>query len=66
MQGTAAPKTLTTTNVGPGRHVWDLAVGDYVWHRGAFRLVTAVNGQTVRMGRYALHVSFGYQVEVAA
>lgn len=51
-------KTLTTTARGESRHIWQVAAGEYIWHRGAFRLVTAVEGgRTVRMGRYVLHSS---------
>jgi hypothetical protein len=46
---------LTTTEAGVTRSIYDLAVGDYIWHLGAFRRVTAVDGQHIRMGRYALH-----------
>ncbi len=46
---------LTTTEAGVSRSIFTLAEGDYIWHRGAFRRVTGVDGMTVRMGRYALH-----------
>lgn len=53
---TTAPATLDTTERGVTRRVWDVKPGHYIWHRGAFRLVTAVEGsRTIRMGRYALH-----------
>jgi hypothetical protein len=55
---TTVAKTLATTEQGTSRYIWQVAVGEYIWHRGAFRLVTAVEGtRTVRMGRYALHSS---------
>lgn len=59
------PATLTTTEAGISRSIWDLAAGEYIWHRGAFRLVTAVEGRKVRMGRYVLNSTHGYTVEVA-
>lgn len=56
MTNTTRPAaTLTTTDAGVSRHIYTLAAGEYIWHRGAFRRVTAVNGWTVRMGRHALH-----------
>lgn len=57
--------TLTTTAVGVSRSIFSLAVGEYIWHRGAFRRVTGVDGTTVRMGRYALHSTHSTTVEVA-
>jgi len=51
----SAAATLTTTERGVTRSIWQVAIGDYIWHRGAFRRVTGVDGWTVRMGRYALH-----------
>lgn len=50
-----APATLATTERGITRSIFALKEGDYIWHRGAFRRVTAADGMTVRMGRYALH-----------
>lgn len=62
---TTQPTTLATTDRGVTRHVWDVRPGHYIWHRGAFRLVTAVEGtRTIRMGRYALHM-VGTTVEAA-
>jgi hypothetical protein len=46
---------LATTERGVTRSIFALVEGDYIWHRGAFRRVTATDGMTVRMGRYALH-----------
>jgi hypothetical protein len=52
----ALPKFLTTTDQGVARHISTLQPGDYIWHKGAFRLVTGTEGcRTVRMGRYVLH-----------
>jgi hypothetical protein len=50
-----AAATLATTERGITRSIFALRVGDYIWHSGAFRRVTDVDGMTVRMGRYALH-----------
>lgn len=57
--------TLTTTNPGVSRSIFTLAVGEYIWHSGAFRRVTCVDGNTVRMGRYVLHSTHATTVEVA-
>jgi len=53
MSNTAS--TLTTTAAGASRSIFALVEGDYIWHRGAFRRVTGVDGMTIRMGRYVLH-----------
>lgn len=63
---TKAPATLTTTARGISRSIWTVAAGDYIWHRGAFRRVTAVDGRTLRMGRYVLHSVHCHTVEAAA
>lgn len=62
---TKAPATLTTTERGVTRSLWSLVAGDYIWHRGAFRRVTAVSGREVRMGRHVLHARCGDTVEAA-
>jgi hypothetical protein len=50
------PTTLRTTDRGISVGNHEVAVGDYVWHRGAFRRVTAREGwATLRMGRYVSH-----------
>ncbi len=61
----ARKTTLATTERGVSRCVFTLKEGEYIWHRGAFRLVTGVEGTTVRMGRYALHCVHSTTVEVA-
>jgi hypothetical protein len=62
---TAAPATLATTAPGRSRSIFHLAVGDYIWHSGAFRRVTAVDGRTIRMGRHVLHSTHCATVEGA-
>jgi hypothetical protein len=53
------PATLATTDKGFAANAWDLFPGLYIWHKGAYRLVTAVEavgvaGYRVRMGRFSL------------
>ena len=59
------PATLTSTEAGITRSIFTLAAGEYIWHKGAFRLVTEVVGTTVRMGRHVLHSTHATTVEVA-
>jgi hypothetical protein len=59
------PTTLSTTAAGITRSIYTLAVGESIWHAGAFRRVTAREGSTVRMGRYVLHSIHATTVEVA-
>ena len=59
------PATLATTNRGVTRSIFTLRPGAYIWHRGAFRRVTAVDGRRVRMGRYVLHSTHASTVEAA-
>ena len=55
---TTAPSTLATQERGVATHVASLRVGDYIWHRGAYRLVTVVvdaaGWEKIRLGRYVL------------
>lgn len=60
-----APATLDTLAKGAARHSWQVEVGQYVWHRGAFRRVTSIRGTTLRMGNYYLGVGVGNTVEVS-
>jgi len=60
-----APRTLSTTEAGVSRSIYTLRPGAYIWHAGAYRLVTAVDGRTVRMGRYVLHSLNATTVEAA-
>lgn len=62
-----APATLATTERGVTRTIWNLRVGQYIWHRGAFRRVTAIESWPckVRMGRYVLRCRESNTVEVA-
>lgn len=62
---TTPPATLATTERGVTLSLSRLTVGRYIWHAGAFRRVTAINGTTVRMGRLALHCVHANTVEVA-
>ena len=48
------PATMSTTEKGGSYYIEDVYVDDYIWHRGCYRRVTANNGRTIRMGRYAL------------
>jgi hypothetical protein len=50
--------TPTTTDRGIALPIWKLQVGDLVWHRGQYRPITAINGPTIRMGRYAIRPGF--------
>jgi hypothetical protein len=50
-----AATTLTTTDRGITTRFHDVRPGAYVWHRGAYRLVTSNDGHTIRMGRYTSH-----------
>jgi len=63
---TKPASTLDTTAAGTTRSIYSLQVGEYIWHAGAFRRVTAVDGRTVRMGRHVLHSIHASTVEVAA
>lgn len=50
--------TLATTERGVTRSIYKVAVGDYIWHSGAFRRVTAISEypmRALRMGRFVLH-----------
>lgn len=62
---TKKPATLATTDRGVSRGIWTIQAGDYIWHKGAFRLVTSAEGWTLRMGRHVLHSSCS-TVEAAA
>ena len=59
------PATLTTTEAGRPLPIHRLRPGRYIWHAGAFRLVTAVDGRTVHMGAHVLHSLHANTVEVA-
>ena len=60
------PATLATTDAGRSLSIYRLRPGRYIWHAGAFRLVTAVDGRTVRMaGSHVLHSLNASTVEVA-
>lgn len=65
---TNAPATLTTTAAGRSHSIFALTVGDYIWHKGAFRLITALDHSgplpVIRMGRFVLHCRHAYTVEV--
>ena len=60
------PATLTSTAAGRSLPITRLAVGRYIWHDGAFRRVTAVDGRVVRMGSHVLHSFNASTVEVAS
>ena len=60
------PATLATTDAGQSLSIHRLRPGRYIWHAGAFRLVTAVDGRTVRMaGNHVLRSLNASTVEVA-
>jgi hypothetical protein len=59
------PATLISTARGESRSLFAVRLGDYVWHAGAFRLVTGRNGRSVKMGRYVLHSLHADTVEAA-
>lgn len=59
------PATLAATERGVTLDIDRLRPGRYIWHRGAYRRVTAVNGRSVRMGRYVLHSRHASTVEAA-
>lgn len=62
-----ATRTLTSTARGESVSAGVVVAGDYIWHNGAFRLVTEVVATfypTIRMGRYSLRSR--YLVERAA
>jgi hypothetical protein len=59
---TTAARTITTIERGVTRRFHEVTVGDYVWHRGAYRLVTAVERDRVRMGRYVCRWTGTYEV----
>jgi hypothetical protein len=54
---TTAPATLNHDERGVSIPAHLVAVGDYMWHRGAYRLVTFrdVRWGTIRMGRYVVN-----------
>lgn len=61
------PATLATTDKGFALNGWDLFPGLYIWHKGAYRLVTAVDpvgvgSHRVRMGRFSLKVRGSVEV----
>ena len=59
------PATLTSTAAGRSLPITRLAVGRYIWHDGAFRLVTNVQGRTVHMaGGHTLRSLHANTVEV--
>jgi hypothetical protein len=62
---TAAPATLATSDRGITTRFHNVRPGAYVWHRGAYRLVTSNDGWTIRMGRYASKCGV-HSYEVAA
>lgn len=63
---TDRPATLATTSAGRSLSIFRLRPGRYIWHDGAFRLVTEVNHRTVRMaGGHVLHSLNADTVEVA-
>lgn len=66
MTTTRTPASLTTTEAGRSLPLRALAVGRYIWHDGAFRRVTKVEGRVVHMaGRHVLRSYNANTVEVA-
>lgn len=68
MTTTNRPRTLITTAPGVARSIHTVAAGDYIWHDGAFRLVTSVVAgyrPVVRMGRRVLRPKYSWTVEAA-
>jgi hypothetical protein len=66
MTTTTRPATLDTTAAGRSLSLFQLRPGRYIWHAGAFRLVTNVEHRTVRMaGGHVLHSLHANTVEVA-
>jgi len=48
------PATLTTTTSrGASYPAHAVLVDDYIWHQGVYRRVTAIDGFTIRMGRFS-------------
>jgi len=59
------PATLDTIAAGRALPITRLTPGRYIWHEGAFRLVTEVRGRTIRMaGGHVLQSLNASTVEV--